>query len=207
MQTFAAFLRGINVAGQKSIKMIALKAMMEDLGFEEVQTYIQSGNIFFKSKEKEENKLQAKIKKGILDTFNFVVPVLVWPTSLINKYLKSNPYLAEKPEEARLYYTLLSEKPSAENVEKLMALANDIDFYTVHDKIIYILVNTKYSDSKFSNNMIEKVLKVEATTRNHATMVKMGGGERFIVVVKCKKLIIFFNLAFVLNFLKLKFIR
>ena len=134
MQTFAAFLRGINVAGQKSIKMAELKAMMEDLGFEEVHT------------------------------------------SLINKYLKSNPYLAEKPEEARLYYTLLSEKPSAENVEKLMALANDIDFYTVHDKIIYILVNTKYSDSKFSNNLIEKVLKVEATTRNHATMVKMGGG-------------------------------
>ena len=52
MQTFAAFLRGINVAGQKSIKMAELKAMMEDLGFEEVHTYIQSGNIFFKSKEK-----------------------------------------------------------------------------------------------------------------------------------------------------------
>ena len=146
MQSFAAFLRGINVAGQKSIKMVELKAMMEDLGFEEVQT------------------------------FNFVVPVLVWPTSLINEYLKSNPYLSKKPEEGRLYYTLLSEKPTKENVEKLMALANDIDLYTVHEKIIYILVNTKYSDSKFSNNLIEKVLKVEATTRNHATMVKMGGG-------------------------------
>jgi uncharacterized protein (DUF1697 family) len=47
--------------------MVQLKAMMEDLGFEEVQTYIQSGNIFFKSKEKEEGKLQAKIKKGILE--------------------------------------------------------------------------------------------------------------------------------------------
>ncbi|MBK9397596.1 MAG: DUF1697 domain-containing protein [Saprospiraceae bacterium] len=143
MQTFAAFLRGINVAGQKSIKMVELKAMMEDLGFEEVQTYIQSGNIFFKSKEKEEGKLQAKIKKGILGTFNFVV----------------------------------SKKPTKENVEKLLALANDIDFYTVHENIIYILVNIKYSDSKFSNNLIEKVLKVEATTRNHATMVKMGGGD------------------------------
>ncbi len=176
MQTFAAFLRGINVAGQKSIKMVALKAMMEDLGFEEVQTYIQSGNIFFKSKENDEGKLQAKIKKGILDTFKFVVPVLVWPTSLINELLKSNPYLSKKPDEARLYYTLLSEKPAKENIEKLMSLANDIDLYIVHDNIIYILVNTKYSDSKFSNNLIEKVLKVEATTRNHATMVKMSGG-------------------------------
>ena len=125
------------------------------------------------------------ITKGLIDMFQSIV-ASIWTVGTnahtakfdvqINEYLKSNPYLSKKPEEGRLYYSLLSEKPTKENIEKLMALANDIDLYTVHEKIIYILVNTKYSDSKFSNNLIEKVLKVEATTRNHATMVKMGGG-------------------------------
>lgn len=176
MIQYAAFLRGINVSGQKLIKMVELKAMMEDLGFEDVRTYIQSGNIFFNSKEKDQEKLQVKIKQGIIDTFKFNVPVLVWPSSYVAKILKQNPYFNSQTEESRLYYTMLSEVPKPELVENLNALANDIDMYTVHDDIVFIHVKTKYSDSKFSNNLIEKVLKVEATTRNHATMVKMSGG-------------------------------
>ncbi len=176
MIQYAAFLRGINVSGQKLIKMAELKIMMDRLGFEDVQTYIQSGNIFFKSNEKDEVKLRTQIKQGILDTFKFNVPVLVWTSEYIAKILNLNPYFKTQTEESRLYYTMLSEIPKPELVEKLNALANETDLYTVHDNIVFIHVKTRYSDSKFSNNLIEKVLKVEATTRNHATMVKMSGG-------------------------------
>lgn len=175
MISYAAFLRGINVAGQKLIKMAELKAMMESSGFENVSTYIQSGNIFFQSKENSTAVLAQKIKIAIEEKFGFDVPVLVRACKDISKQIKANPYLEKNAEELRLYYTLLEENPKEELVEKLHVMANEIDLYTVVDDIIYIHVKTKYSDSKFSNNLIEKVLKVKATTRNHATMVKMSG--------------------------------
>jgi len=174
MIKFAAFLRGINVAGQKSIKMAELKAMMIALDYQDVSTYIQSGNILFQSGVLSREKHEIKIKEAIETTFGFDVTVVVRTCKYIGDKIKSNPYLEEKSEVLRLYYTLLAEVPQAEFVEKLYALADDIDLYTVSENIIYIHVKTKYSDSKFSNNLIEKVLKVKATTRNHATMVRMS---------------------------------
>ena len=77
MKKFIALLRGINVSGQKKIKMSDLKLLFEDLGFQNVETYIQSGNVIFSSKEKSIKKLESKISSGIKSKYGFDVPVLV----------------------------------------------------------------------------------------------------------------------------------
>jgi len=174
MVKYAAFLRGINVAGQKLIKMAALKAMMEELGYDQVSTYIQSGNILFESNEKITASIEQIIKKGIKDTFTFDVPVIVLPVSRIVEILYNNPFATSEAEESKIYYTLLGSIPNNENAQRLISMANETDSFIVYENVVYIKVSVKYSDSKFSNNMIEKVLKVEATTRNHATLLKMS---------------------------------
>jgi len=174
MIKYAAFLRGINVAGQKLIRMAALKAMMEELGYDQVSTYIQSGNILFESNEKTTASIEQIIKKGIKDTFTFDVPVIVLPVSRIVEILNNNPFATSGAEESKIYYTLLGSIPNNENAQRLISMANETDSFIVYENVVYIKVSVKYSDSKFSNNMIEKVLKVEATTRNHATLLKMS---------------------------------
>ena len=74
METYISILRGINVSGQKLIKMDALKKAYEDLGFKNVHTYIQSGNVIFQTEEKE---LEQKISGQIQKQFGFEVPVII----------------------------------------------------------------------------------------------------------------------------------
>lgn len=76
MKKFIALLRGINVSGQKQIKMSELKSLFEDTGFQNVETYIQSGNVIFSAKEKSPEKLEQKISSAIKTKFGFDVQVI-----------------------------------------------------------------------------------------------------------------------------------
>ena len=77
MQTYISMLRGINVSGQKKIRMADLKSLYESLGLENVQTYVQSGNVVFDSEEQDVAKLRKSIEAQIESTFGFSVPVLI----------------------------------------------------------------------------------------------------------------------------------
>jgi uncharacterized protein (DUF1697 family) len=103
MKTYIALLRGINVSGHKKIKMADLKDMLLKKGFQDVVTYIQSGNVVFKSEETVHEELEDKIKKGIADTFGFDVPVLVKTKREIEAILRESPYTKEEDIEAKKY--------------------------------------------------------------------------------------------------------
>ena len=89
MKTYIALLRGINVGGHKKLKMADLKSMMEELGFQNVVTYIQSGNVVFSAKE--EKDLSDNISNGIAEKFGYEVPVLVKTADEIAQILKNCP--------------------------------------------------------------------------------------------------------------------
>jgi len=76
MKTYIALLRGINVGGHKKIKMAELRTLLEKLPFENVETYIQSGNIVFNTAELDTEQIKNSIKKKITEIFGFEVPVL-----------------------------------------------------------------------------------------------------------------------------------
>ena len=96
MKKFIALLRGINVSGQKKIKMSELQLLFEKMGFQDVETYIQSGNVVFSSKKKSIEKIETKISSGIKNKFSFDIQVVVINPKEIESILKNNPFIKKK---------------------------------------------------------------------------------------------------------------
>jgi len=171
MAKFIALLRGINVSGQKKIKMIKLKKLFENLKFTDIETYIQSGNVLFSDNSTDRKKIKDKIEKKIEEVFGFKVQVILKTPDELNSTLKMNPFLKNKKKDTgKLYYTFLSEKPSKENLKKL----NDIDYspeeYFIDDDRIYFFFPDGYGKAKININLFEKKLDLFATSRNHRTV-------------------------------------
>ena len=169
MQTYISLLRGINVAGQKKILMADLKALYEDLGFENVKTYIQSGNVVFNFKKTNKVDLENLIFEKVKAHYSFEVANLILEAEEIENALESNPYpKIEKP-----YFTFLSELPQQENIDELNKHQFDNEFYELKGKVIYSHYPNGAGRSKMTLNFFEKKLKVRGTARNLNTTRKL----------------------------------
>jgi len=162
-----SLLRGINISGQKKIKMEDLRNLYKDLGFTQVQSYIQSGNVVFKTDEKGLINISAKIEKAILEKFGFEVKVLVINSEDFEKIIQENPF------EEAVYFTFLHEIPQNIPIEVLDKALKPSEKYLIKEQIIYFSCPEGYGKTKFSNNFIESKLKVSATTRNLRTVQKL----------------------------------
>jgi len=171
MQTYISLLRGINVSGQKSIKMEALKSIYEKLGLQDIRTYIQSGNVLFESTIQDTRILSEMISAGIKKYFLFDVPVLVKTSIDWTDYVKRNPF-TEK-EITKIGLTFLHDKvqnPDSEDFNKIKHSSEKIEFV---DDAVYLYLPNGFGRTKLSNNFIEKQLSVTATTRNWKTVLKL----------------------------------
>ena len=166
MQTYLSLLRGINVSGQKKIKMADLKAMFENMGFNEVITYIQSGNVIFKTKDGDEEQFSKAIKKEIQNTFGFDVPVLVLSYTTLLAMADSNPFKNRDTDHKLLHLTFLAAQPEAEKINSVNALDFPEEEFIVTNKVVYLYLPNGYGRTKLNNNFFESKLKVPATTRN-----------------------------------------
>lgn len=170
MQTYISILRGINVSGHRMIKMDALKKMCADLKFENVQTYIQSGNIIFKSKMTDTEKISKTIKTNIKEEFGFDVPVLTLTKDELETVINSNPFSNDKSKDPAFFHiTFLSDRPTKQNIEQLKQVDLKNDSYEIIGKAIYLYCPDSYSNSKLTNSLFESKLKLTATTRNWKT--------------------------------------
>ncbi len=174
MHTYIALLRGINVSGQKKIKMVDLKISLEKLNFKDVVTYIQSGNIVFKSDNNSTIDLENKIHKKILKDFGFEVPTLVKTPQEVTNAFENNPFEKDTTKDPKLFYVVfLKNKPHPENIVKLKTYNYSPEEYVINDKIIYYYAANGAGNAKMSNNFFENKLKVQATSRNWRTTRKL----------------------------------
>ncbi|MBN2634776.1 MAG: DUF1697 domain-containing protein [Prolixibacteraceae bacterium] len=88
---YLALLRGINVGGNNIIKMADLKTCFENMGFSDVATYIQSGNVIFRSAEKEKTSLTSKIEKGLSERFSYNSRMLLVPHAHLKNVVNGAP--------------------------------------------------------------------------------------------------------------------
>lgn len=109
MNTYICLLRGINVGGHRKIKMADLKTLFTSLGYTEVVTYIQSGNIIFKSHEKDIDEITTVLKKTIVDTYGFELPVFVLTRKMLTQVYENYALSPEYIESS--YFTLLHTIP------------------------------------------------------------------------------------------------
>ena len=175
MHTFLSLLRGINVGGHHLIRMPALKALYESMGFVDVATYIQSGNVVFGTTEEDASSIEVVIEKNLVKTFGFPVAVLVRTPSQLGRVIKAGPYAGrEGIDTARLAVTFLKSRPSAALVRNLSTIAaQTTDEYLVAGREIYLHCPGGFGKTLLTNTFFEKHLKVAATARNWRTLAAL----------------------------------
>ena len=153
METYITLLRGINVSGQKKIKMDDLRSLFENLKFYEVETYIQSGNIVFKTEKQDQIKLVRIISEKILKNFGFEVEVIILNAQDIKAVFENNPFLKDaNKDREKFYVTFLSEKPSNECIERLRKYDYNPEEYHIINTTIYFYAPNGYGRAKMNNN-------------------------------------------------------
>ncbi len=170
METYIALLRGINVSGQKKIKMADLRALLHQKGLQEVQTYIQSGNIVCNTLY-DALALRQKITEGIAEQYGFDVPVQVIPAADWLYWADQNPFLPDYEGELKyLHLTILEKDPGP-----LGPLPFETpDQFEQRGRLVYLYCPDGYGRSKLTNSFWEKKASCAATTRNWKTVRKLA---------------------------------
>jgi uncharacterized protein (DUF1697 family) len=154
--------------------MERLRDVLDALGFEDLKTYVQSGNVVFKAATQAPEKLARKIEDKLLRQFGFSVPVLVKTSDELILIIKSNPFLKEPGvDPSQLHVTFLSCMPDQAALNKLEAIAAGADRFRCSGQAIYLHCPNGYGTTKLSNNALERALAVSATTRNWRTVNKL----------------------------------
>lgn len=170
MTTYISILRGINVSGKRIIKMDALRELMSALKFANVQTYIQSGNVIFKTKEIATDVLSKKIAAAIEKQFSFEVPVITITLDELKQSVENNPFLNHKNKDVSfLHLTFLAEAPQESLFNAIESNNYLPDEIQLINKTLYLYCPNGYGNTKLHNIFLEKKLQVTATTRNWKT--------------------------------------
>ncbi|HRN42319.1 MAG TPA: DUF1697 domain-containing protein [Vicingus sp.] len=174
IKTYIALLRGINVSGHKLIKMSDLKILFENCGFNDVTTYIQSGNVVFSSAITNKKEIKSIIEKAIQSTFSFDVSTLILESQELETIKNYNIFLNKHPLALKsIYFTFFDEKPNQELVNELNQLHQETEFFSIAENVIHCYYPNGYGNSKWNNVFFEKKLKVNCTTRNYNTVNKL----------------------------------
>jgi len=180
MPVYVAMLRGINVGPHKRIKMERLRASFEAMGFERVQTYIQSGNVVFKSGKISTEALSKKIEEKLSADFGFAIPVVSRTADEMSAAVKNNPFLRERGIDVeKLHVMFLSDTPSPAGLKKLAEVTTPPEQARCPAKEIYLYLPNGVAESGLMKANLERILGVVPTARNWKTvkeLARMCGG-------------------------------
>lgn len=170
---YVAFLRGINVSGQKLIKMQELKRMFEGMGLANVKTFIQSGNVLFESTASDEPALRKKIEAGLERQLGYEVVVLVRTVAELEEMVKRNPFKNIK--DARIYVTFMAEECKTKPKTPFFSPKKDVKVLDIIGRDAFC-VSLPAGGGRFGfpNAFIEKEFKVAVTTRNWTTVTALS---------------------------------
>lgn len=173
LNRYIALIRGINVGGYAVIKMSELKKMFEQLGFINITTYIQSGNVIFSSGETNKEKLAGMIENKFKSSTGKEIKIFVFTHDKLRKAASHNPFEPERNEKEMLCQLMfLSGKPDAASVKALMKLKGEEYHFHVHDNVLYYAYSKKYIGKRRMIDF-EKVLSVRGTSRTWKVIDKL----------------------------------
>ncbi len=171
MPTYASMLRAVNVGG-RTMPMAALRDVYESLGFTQVQTYIQSGNVVFRTTQRA-TALAQVIETGIGRDLGLDVTVVVRGARDLVRIVGANPFLGKKVDPKALHVTFLRDRPSAAKVQAIDRQRFEPDTFEVAGREIYAYYPGGYGRTKLHNMFFERALGTLATTRNWNTVRKL----------------------------------
>lgn len=181
MPTLVSMIRGINVGGNRPLKMDRLRGLHEELGFRDVRTYLQSGNVVFEAGSADAGAHDAAIEAAILRHCGYEVAVAVRTAKAMSAALAGNPLLRLRGVDKKfLHATFLVRPASRSSLDGIeLPLARGERAQLVGD-ILYLYCPLGYGSSKINTAFFERKLGVAATTRNWLTVTaleKMARGE------------------------------
>jgi uncharacterized protein (DUF1697 family) len=166
-------LRGVNVGGHNMIKMDVLRALCESLGHCDVQTYVQSGNVVFRTKERDVAKIAAKIEDAIEKKHGFRPDVVLRTATEMREVIAKNPFAKRKGiDPARLIVTFLANELIAESQAALLALRPQPEELRLNGREVYVYFPNGMGSSKFTP-ILSKTLKNKGTARNWNSVMKL----------------------------------
>ncbi|WP_238387276.1 DUF1697 domain-containing protein [Sphingobacterium olei] len=172
MAKHIVFLRGINVSGKNSIKMQDLRSLLTEAGFEEVMSYIQSGNIILSSPLSKQ-EVKSAIHQLIQEKLGLDIEVFAVTGEELNQVLLNNPFQGGHEQPNKLFITFLSNQPSTDLVNKLQEKDHGQEEFQLINNMLYFYLPEGMAKSKMNNSYFEKALKVKATGRNLNTVQKL----------------------------------
>jgi len=174
MTSYIALLRGINVSGKNAIRMEALRDSVAGLGFQGVQTYLQSGNIVFCTAKSDEAALASAIQARITRDFGFEVPVLVLSAQQLELIASANPFWPKTGGEAAQFHCTFLFQPVAPDLFLALKLPASVDEQAILvDRAVLLHCPNGYGKTKLNNSYFERALGLCATTRNWRTVLSL----------------------------------
>ena len=171
---YLCLLRGINVSGHKIIKMEDLRILFTKNGFEDIQTYIQSGNILFTSEIETKEGISTFIENLLLKEYGWIIPSLILEQKDLDQVILSNPYPKLAETSTNKPYVCIPQKAlNKKQIEVLRELNYEGEYFTVTQQAIYLYCTKEINKCKLSNNLIEKKLGISCSTRNWRTLLKL----------------------------------
>ena len=174
MPVLICFLRGINVGGHATIKMEALRALFVSLKFEQPQTYVQSGNVIFKTKERDVELVATRIKQAIERKFACSPAVVLRSIADLRAVASSNPFAKRSNiEPAKLHVFFLAARPGRNAAEKLRQLAIQPEELHLIGRELFIYFPNGAGKSKLPWARVDKALQTQGTGRNWNSVTKI----------------------------------
>lgn len=174
MIVLVSMLRAVNLVRHKRVKMDALRALYESLGLRDVQTHLQSGNVVFRSRERDLVSLAKRIEDGLERTFGFRADVILRTPAELRDVIRRNPFAGRKGiEPNKLLVTFLAADPGQEARDKIRKLKTDPEELGIDGRELYIYFPNGMARPKLPLAAIEKTLKTPGTGRNWNTVMKL----------------------------------
>ena len=171
--TYLALLRGINVGGKNKVPMPALRSVVESLGHEDIQTYIQSGNVLFTSRSLSVPDITSALEAAIAKEFDLAVGVVVRTPRDLQRAAGANPFLAAGADPSALHLVFLGSSPTKASVKALDPDRSPPDEFAVRNAEVYLYCPNGIGRSKLTVDYFERTLGGPATIRNWKTVTKL----------------------------------
>lgn len=174
MAAIISLLRAVNVTGYNKVKMDALRELYESLGLRGAQTYIQSGNVVFKTDAKDLVRLQKRIQDAIEKSYGFRPGVVLRSSAELKDVIRRNPFAKRSGiEPNRLVVSFLTGEPAPESKQKIAQIKVGPEELVLDGRELYIYYGGGIGSSKLTPAVIERALKVPGTARNWNTVTKL----------------------------------
>jgi len=174
MDTCITMLRGINMTGHITIKMIRLSDLFRQIGYTDAETYIQSGNIIFTCHNGNINDITSGIRNAILSEFNLNIAVIIRTSDELKRIISANPFLREPGfDPSKMAVLFLEQKPSDAQVMKVTGIDYLPDKFYINGSEIYVYCPNGFGKTKLYTNFFEAKMKVTGTARNWRTINKL----------------------------------